>query len=217
MKSESFIFLADTIFELFKKTWVSGWQNLSILCIYMISFMSFPSPCSGGAVRWGISLLPLGVSLHTFSSLSSAIQNSQGPIVCSGLLARVWSRVVCLTASPGYVRSRGRYICHRSGQRIFFLLSLLASPGKEAVSNWNKAEERHGSCLGTSKYPLSLLWPFAKWRLSKIEISKKVKFIFLAWVARYIFLGQIFVSNAKNDPRTLFEPPKSDENHFHFH
>ena len=32
--------------------------------------------------------------------------------------------------------------------KILDFLSLLASPGKAAVSNWNKAEEWHESCLG---------------------------------------------------------------------
>ena len=39
---------------------------------------------------------------------------------------------------------------------------------------------------------------------------KKVKQIFFRdLVLRYMFLGQIFAKNAKNDPKTLFEASKS--------
>ena len=42
---------------------------------------------------------------------------------------------------------------------------------------------------------------------------KKVKQIFFRDLElRYMFLGQIFAKNAKNDPRTLFEASKSVKN-----
>ena len=47
---------------------------------------------------------------------------------------------------------------------------------------------------------------------------KKVKFFFRDLELQYMFLGQIFTKNAKNDPETLFEASKSvkkqnSENH----
>ena len=38
---------------------------------------------------------------------------------------------------------------------------------------------------------------------------KKVKIFFRDLELRYMFLGQIFAKNAKNDPKTLFEASKS--------
>ena len=43
------------------------------------------------------------------------------------------------------------------------------------------------------------------------KVKERSNWKFWVWVAWYMFLGQFFVKNAKNDPRTLFERPKSEK------
>ena len=50
------------------------------------------------------------------------------------------------------------------------------------------------------------------------QVKKVKQFFFRDLELRYMFLGQIFAKNAKNDPKTLFEASKSvkkqsSENH----
>ena len=54
--------------------------------------------------------------------------------------------------------------------------------------------------------------------ISGHQVKKVKQFFFRDLELRYIFLGQIFAKNAKNDPMTLFEASKSvkkqnSENH----
>ena len=58
----------------------------------------------------------------------------------------------------------------RVKSKIVVFLSLLASPGKVAVSNWNKAEKRHESYLG---YLLSTPKSFVTFRQMKVIKGQK--------------------------------------------
>ena len=54
--------------------------------------------------------------------------------------------------------------------------------------------------------------------ISGHQVKKVKQFLFRDLELRYMFLGQIFAKNAKNDPKTLFEASKSvkkqtSENH----
>ena len=54
--------------------------------------------------------------------------------------------------------------------------------------------------------------------ISGHQVEKTKQFFFRNLELRYMFLGQIFAKNAKNDPKTLFEASKSvkkqnSENH----
>ena len=87
--------------------------------------------------------------------------------------------------------------------------SLSASPGKAAVSNWNKAD---GTTWIMSGILLSI--PLTLCDLVSNQChprSKKMKLKFWVWMVWSMFLGQIFVRKAKNDPR-FFEYPKADRN-----
>ena len=45
--------------------------------------------------------------------------------------------------------------------------------------------------------------------MSGHQVKKVTQFFFRDLELRYMFLGQIFSKNAKNDPKTLFEASKS--------
>ena len=47
--------------------------------------------------------------------------------------------------------------------------------------------------------------------ISGHQVKKRSSKTFRALVVRYMFLGQIFAKNAKNDPKTLFEASKSSK------
>ena len=107
------------------------------------------------------------------------------------------------------------------GQRSDFWLSMLASPGKAAVSDWNKADGMtwivSGILLSTL---LSLLGPCIKSRLSKVTRTKRSNLKCWVWWFWYMFLDQIFVKNEiitlehfLNAPnRTKFENKKKCRN-----
>ena len=60
-----------------------------------------------------------------------------------------------------------------------------------------------------SKYPYVSCDLLPDERNERSKFRKKVKFNILSLGAAIMFLGQIFVKNAKNDQRTLFERPNS--------
>ena len=43
------------------------------------------------------------------------------------------------------------------------------------------------------------------------EVKEGLTWKFCFWATWYMFMGQFFVKNVKNDPRTFFERPKSDK------
>ena len=98
------------------------------------------------------------------------------------------------------------YVTGRVKGQILEHLTLLTSPDKEAVSDWNKA---HGTTWIVPGILLSaiisLLWPCVKSRSSRVTRPKRSNLKFWVWMVWYVFLGQIFVENAKNDPKTLFK------------
>ena len=64
----------------------------------------------------------------------------------------------------------------------------------------------------TSKYDPKLSVSIFKVKVIQgHEVKERSNWKFYVWDAWYMFLGQFFVKNAKNDPKTLFERPKSDK------
>ena len=60
------------------------------------------------------------------------------------------------------------------------------------------------------KYHLLCFMTIIEVKVMSGHQAKKVKQIFFRNLElRYMFLGQIFAKNAKNDPKTLFEASKS--------
>ena len=135
----------------------------------------------------------------------SALCQTNGPIIdpttafheSSGLEISEYVAKFYLNVTDVTGRVKGQILEH---------LTLHTSPDKVAVSDWNEAHGTTwivpGILLNTI---ISLLWPCVKSRSSRVTRPKRSNLKFWVWVVWYVFLGQIFVENAKNDPKTLFK------------
>ena len=90
--------------------------------------------------------------------------------------------------------------------RIWFCRPL--QPYRMEISQYNNIDR----VWDTSKcHPKTSVTIFKAKVIQGHEVDERSNRKFYVWVPRYMFLSQFFVKNAKSDPTTAFEQPKSDK------